>query len=142
LFKSGGDVGDVKQKPYVHQLELKLKSFQLMDQVLAGLSNLSIPEIKTIDFLRSIVKTLDSDTLSDDGKILTLKKDATKFEEEEFKPNSVESVGGNVHWTFFKKFSSKLDKVIKLCKTGKIEASLKSEAKTLAVFFDNILRNR
>ena len=134
VFKSGGDSSDVTQKPYVHQLEQKLKSFQLLDQILAGMSNLCMPEIKTTDFLHSIVKTLTSKTLSDDGKISTLQQNAKKFEEE-LKANSVESVGGSVHSTFFKKYSSMLDKVIKLCMTGKIEKSLESEAKNLTRVF-------
>jgi hypothetical protein len=137
LVKSVGDNGHAIKKSYVYQLEQTLNTFQLLDQILAGMSNLCMPEIKATDFLNSILRTSASSTLNENEKISTLQQNAKKFNDE-FKANSEPSVGGSVHSTFYKKYSSRLDKITKLCLTGKIDKSLESEAKNLLkVFHEN-----
>ena len=99
-------------------------------QILSGMSNLCLPEIKATDFLASIAETITSPTLSQDEKISTIRLNAEKFKEE-FEANSAESQGGSVHSTFFQKYKSELGKVLKMSIACKDVDELNVAAKKL-----------
>ena len=129
IVKSGSKI-DSKQKPHVHQLQQKLNKVHLLDQLLAGMSNLCLPEVKAGYFLESISKDLRSPTLNREGKAMAVRQSAEKYKEE-FEDNSIEAVGGSVHSTFYKKFKSELGKVIQLALKCSDEKALADEVKNM-----------